>query len=97
MYIFTPVTVCQPTYVMGCLDLSIQTFRQNPAVTLRSAGEAQQWFRARGLSIAQWAMEKGFNPTLVYAVLQGRRKCVRGQSFQIAVALRLKEKPADDR
>ncbi|MBI5006077.1 MAG: DNA-binding protein [Nitrosomonadales bacterium] len=55
-----------------------------------SADEAQKWFRLNGLNINSWAREQGFAPALVYAVLQGRRKCLRGQSHQIAVALGLK-------
>lgn len=63
---------------------------------LRSLEEAQQWFRDRGKTVVDWAIERGFNPTLVYTVLQGRRKCLRGQSFRIAVALKLKSCPNDD-
>jgi gp16 family phage-associated protein len=55
-----------------------------------TADEAQKWFRNNGLNISSWALEQGFTPALVYAVLQGRRKCLRGQSHQIAVALGLK-------
>jgi gp16 family phage-associated protein len=47
--------------------------------------EAQDWFRAKGIAINQWSEERGFNTSLVYAVLQGKRKCLRGQSHQIAV------------
>jgi len=60
-----------------------------------SLEEAQQWFRDRGLSVSKWAVDRGFNPTLVYAVLHGKRKCLRGQSFLIAVALNLKRRPED--
>jgi gp16 family phage-associated protein len=63
---------------------------------LRSLREAQRWFRDRGLSVSGWAVEQGFNPTLVYTVLQGRRKCLRGQSFRIALALKLIRPPEDD-
>jgi gp16 family phage-associated protein len=55
-----------------------------------TAEEAQKRFRNDGLNINSWALEQGFTPALVYAVLQGRRKCLRGQSHQIAVALGLK-------
>lgn len=60
-----------------------------PAQSL-TADQAQQWFRSNGLQINTWALEKGFTPALVYAVLQGKRKCLRGQSYLIAVALGLK-------
>ena len=48
-------------------------------------------FEHRGLSISEWARSRGFSTALVYQVLTGKRKAVRGQSHQIAVALGLKE------
>jgi gp16 family phage-associated protein len=49
-------------------------------------------FRARGVSIKSWAQANGFSDRSVYAVLSGQRKCIRGQSHKIAVALGLKAK-----
>lgn len=46
--------------------------------------------RDHGLSVVDWANERGFAVALVYAVLSGRRKCLRGESHRIAVALGLK-------
>ena len=40
-------------------------------------------------SIASWARKNGFSAELTRMVLAGKRKCLRGQSLQIAVALRL--------
>jgi gp16 family phage-associated protein len=68
----------------------------NDSRELRSLEEAQQWFRDRGTTVVDWAIERGFNPGLVYTVLQGKRKCLRGQSFKIAVALKLKSCPPTD-
>lgn len=48
-------------------------------------------FKDSGISIAEWARVRGFSTSLVYQVLEGRRKCHRGQSHQIAVALGLKK------
>lgn len=54
------------------------------------------WNRVRctiagsGISIAEWARANGFSCGLVYQVLEGRRKCLRGQSYRIAVALGIK-------
>lgn len=48
-------------------------------------------FAERGLSISEWARRHSFSPTLVYQVLDGERKCLRGQSHKIAVALGLKQ------
>jgi gp16 family phage-associated protein len=49
-----------------------------------------QEFRELGQSIAAWAKHHNFNPRLVYAVMRGERKCVRGQSYQIAKELGMK-------
>ncbi len=47
-------------------------------------------FEENGASIAQWAIERGFSSTLVYAILASKRRCLRGQSHKIATALGLK-------
>jgi gp16 family phage-associated protein len=46
-----------------------------------------------GVTIRAWAQEAGFSEGLVYAVLNGKNKATRGESFRIAVALGLKRKP----
>lgn len=53
--------------------------------------EALQRFRDNGVSVAAWAVRNGFNPAIVYAVLRGGRKCLRGQSHEIAVSLGIKQ------
>lgn len=60
---------------------------------IRTRQEAQQWFVDQGLAVSEWAEAHGFTTPLVYAVLHGRRKCLRGQSHRIAVALGLKAQP----
>lgn len=57
---------------------------------MRSSDEARRMLRDHGLSVVDWAHERGFAVALVYAVLSGRRKCLRGESHRIAVALGLK-------
>ena len=47
-----------------------------------------------GVTIRDWALSRGFSEALVYAVLAGKNKATRGESFRIAVALGLKEKPS---
>lgn len=47
-------------------------------------------FQAHGISISDWSRDHGFNPRIVYQVLSGRRKSLRGQSFLIARALGMK-------
>lgn len=50
-------------------------------------------FEIEGLSIAEWSRIKGFNPKLVYRVLNGSVKGLRGQAYEIACELGLKRKP----
>lgn len=52
---------------------------------------AKKLFEMSGTSVSEWARVRGFSAVLVYQVLDGRRKCMRGQSHQIAVALGLKQ------
>lgn len=60
---------------------------------VRTLQEAQQWFVDQGMAVSAWAQSHGFTTPLVYAVLHGRRKCLRRQSHRIAVALGLKAAP----
>jgi len=59
-----------PIYV----DDGTQPSHDAPA--LRSPEEAQQWFHEEGISVASWAVERGFNPSVVYQVLRGQRRCL---------------------
>lgn len=59
----------------------------------KTFSEAQQWFVDQGVAVSDWAASHGFSTALVYAVLHGRRKGLRGQSHRIAVALGLKAIP----
>nr|WP_181726906.1 DNA-binding protein [Comamonas testosteroni]QIZ20164.1 DNA-binding protein [Comamonas testosteroni] len=58
-----------------------------------SAKEIRDNFAKHGISVCDWARAHGFSESLVYAVLAGRNKASRGQSFKIAVALGLKAVP----
>lgn len=64
--------------------------RASSAQPLLTASEARAEFTRRGISIAEWARERGFSAELTRMVLQNKRKCLRGQSHQIAVALGIK-------
>lgn len=57
---------------------------------IRTARQALEEFRLRGISVAAWSRHNGFNPTLVYQVLHARSVPTRGESHRIAVALGLK-------
>ncbi len=57
---------------------------------LRTASEVWRQLRADGVSAQKWAQDHGFEPSLVYSVLSGERKCIRGKSHEIAKALGIK-------
>lgn len=57
---------------------------------LRTPQEARDWLSYLGITIAQWARDHQFSEPLVREVLAGRKKCLRGQSHNIAVALGMK-------
>ncbi len=46
-------------------------------------------FRRKGLTVIDWARENNYPSALVYAVMTGRSKAHRGQSYDIAVKLGL--------
>jgi gp16 family phage-associated protein len=50
-------------------------------------------FKAEGVSISEWARANGFSVVMVYRVLDGQVKGLRGESHRIAVALGLKKQP----
>lgn len=60
-------------------------------MNLRTAAEVRTELQAKGISITQWAVANGFSPTLVFEVLGGRKKCLRGQAHEIAIKLGMKE------
>mgnify|MGYP001619311312 CR=1 FL=1 len=46
---------------------------------------------SQGLNMSDWARRHGFDIKLVHAVLEGKRKCLRGKSHRIAILLDLKD------
>lgn len=58
--------------------------------TPRTSEQARAWLSYLGITIAQWAREHQFSEPLVREILAGRKKCLRGQSHNIAVALGMK-------
>ncbi|NYT80903.1 DNA-binding protein [Alcaligenaceae bacterium] len=58
---------------------------------LRTIEDVRAEFQATGVPIAQWAVANGFSPTMVYHILSGTRKGLRGEAHNIAVKLGLKE------
>ncbi len=55
-----------------------------------SAAEAKAGFHFRGKSLVSFAKENGYCVRLVYLILAGKRKALRGQSHEIAVRLGIK-------
>lgn len=53
----------------------------------------RQMFQDDGVSVAEWARQRSFSLPLVYAVLSGRNRGTRGESYRIAVALGLRPGP----
>jgi gp16 family phage-associated protein len=60
-------------------------------MSLRTPEEAREALKNAGVSITQWAIANKFSPNLVFEVLGGRKKCVRGQAHNIAVRLGIKD------
>lgn len=60
-------------------------------MNLRTADEARAELKRQGVSISQWAIANGFSTNLVFEVLGGRKKCIRGQAHNIAVKLGIKD------
>lgn len=56
----------------------------------RTSEDVRREFQRKGISISEWATANGFSTNLVFEVLAGRKKGVRGQSHKIAVKLGLK-------
>ncbi|MCL8304587.1 DNA-binding protein [Pseudomonas putida] len=59
--------------------------------------QARQAARSRlaavGISVREWAEQNDLNESTVYAVLNGQKKCLRGESHRAAVLLGIKEGP----
>lgn len=60
-------------------------------MNLRTADDVRAELKRKGVSISSWAIANGFSTNLVFEVLSGRKKCLRGQAHNIAVKLGLKE------
>ena len=53
--------------------------------------QVKKRLRQQGKTTAAWAQENGFEPWLVYRVLNGFTKATRGKGHDIAVKLGLKD------
>lgn len=57
---------------------------------LKTATEVRAWFDEQGISISEWARNHGYGRSLVQAIVEGKKACMRGQSHQVAVLLGMK-------
>ena len=64
--------------------------RAHASRTVRTPQQVRDEFDRKGVSIARWALNNGFNPNAVSDLLNGRKKGVRGEAHKIAVKLGLK-------
>lgn len=58
---------------------------------LKTPEQVKEDFLRAGISVSEWARDHGFKENLVFEVLAGRAKALRGKSHRIAVLLGLKE------
>ncbi len=63
---------------------------------LKTRSQVREEFAKRGMSIAGWAKNRGYSPNLVQSIINDdeatpSRKCLRGESHNIAVELGLKD------
>ncbi|MDH0648068.1 DNA-binding protein [Pseudomonas sp. GD03858] len=52
---------------------------------------ARQRPEIQGISVMDFAKKNGLHPSTVYAVLNGQKKCLRGEAHRAAVLLGIKE------
>ncbi len=65
-------------------------------MSLKKRADVLNELASKGLSITGWARQHGYSPVLVSDILNDneanpKRKCLRGESHNIAVALGLKQ------
>ncbi|QPG61225.1 DNA-binding protein [Pseudomonas sp. BIGb0427] len=53
--------------------------------------EARDRLARQGITAKEWAIQHELTPSTVYAVLNGQKKCLRGESHRAAVLLGIKE------
>lgn len=59
--------------------------------TIRTPQDVRNEFIRKGISLASWARENGFDKATVSQVLSGCNAATRGQGHKIAVMLRIKD------
>ncbi len=62
--------------------------------TEQACKEARTRLELQGISVKEFALRHQLNPSTVYAVLNGQKKCLRGEAHRSAVLLGIKPTPA---
>lgn len=63
----------------------------NAYPTEQACQEARERLEHQGLSAKAWADKHQLSPSTVYAVLNGQKKCLRGEAHRAAVLLGIKD------
>ncbi len=63
----------------------------NAYPTEQACRKARERLAHQGLSAKDWADQHNLSPSTVYAVLNGQKKCLRGESHRAAVLLGIKD------
>ncbi|WP_458379189.1 DNA-binding protein [Pseudomonas chlororaphis] len=63
----------------------------NAYPTEQACQEARSRLARQGISAKDWAEKHELSPSTVYAVLNGQKKCLRGESHRAAVLLGIKD------
>jgi gp16 family phage-associated protein len=61
--------------------------------SLRTNEEAKQWLDRHGVTVTEWSKANGFDPRVVFALLNGRTTGKWGQAYRAAIALGLRSAP----
>lgn len=64
------------------------------AIQVRTPAEARDWLKRHGVPVTDWAKAHGFDPTVVFSLLNGRTRGLRGQAHLAAIALGMKAPPS---
>lgn len=67
----------------------------NAGIDEQARQAARKRLEKEGMSIRDYAKLNNLNPSTVYAVLNGQKKCLRGEAHRAAVLLGIKEGVTD--
>jgi gp16 family phage-associated protein len=68
-------------------------YMDSTKLSTRTCAEAKAWLEAFGMPASEWAELNGFPKEIVYSVLSGRSRGLRGQAYEVAVELGIRARP----